>query len=875
MDALARKSSLTLLRSHANPPSGFIRGGRLRKTSKSLISFAPFPAGASVLALGALLATSSPAGAGNCTETGTTGVWTCSGPASGSGRDSGQTIRGRANQDIDVTGDATFGLSTAYLQTFGIRTQSVATTGAIDVNLSNNNRISSYSTAISINQVGTGAVTVHTNGTVTSDDFVGIDIDQNGNGDVTVTTDGPVGGTGGAGIDIVTAAGTTGEVNVTANAAVTSYAESISLDVNGNNAVTVMASGAVTSHVGEEAIEIQHSGTGDVDLTTVGTMTSNEGSAILVNHSGTGNITLTVNGSVVAGSSANAIDLSTASGNASIILGTDASLTRDIDVSGVTGTASLEIGGTGDRSFNIGGIPAINGNPNFDKNGDYTLTVAGTHASGASFEQTNINEGKLVWGGTDFRTASLAIADGAALEITGGSSFTDTSVTLSGRLELTGNGSNITVESLAGNGGIDIDVDFSGGDAELANARLTAASVTGTIPVNIRSVNAFRVPGNDEDDAVTLENFLAVANSGAFEAGNVLDNGNFNFQLVYDSAAGRWNLVARPTQSAGEPGSGGPGNGGPGGGGGNGNGGETVAGGIGAALYESLPSALAQLASLESYRQRLQDRQHGGNDNVWAKVSGFSAGFEPVATTLATYEIENAAAAFGIDVPLHANHPRTSYNFTVGASAAFGEATTDVAVGTSTGEIATTTFKASASANWEYDGIYVDGQLQYAIFGNKVKSDTKLASEAATAYSAGLEIGYGFDIGGFRMTPSAQLTWTSIDFDDFKDSATMEVVLEDGAVLAGRAGIGVEKAFPFAGILLRGHANLLMPLDGEVTTRTDGTELTSEREDPVFDAGMGATYAWNDSYALSVDFSTRQGGEEEGYAGSIRFKYKF
>ncbi len=51
-----------------------IQGGRLRKTNRGIISFAPFLAGASMLALGALLATASPAKAGSCDTTDTTTV---------------------------------------------------------------------------------------------------------------------------------------------------------------------------------------------------------------------------------------------------------------------------------------------------------------------------------------------------------------------------------------------------------------------------------------------------------------------------------------------------------------------------------------------------------------------------------------------------------------------------------------------------------------------------------------------------------------------------------------------------------------------------------------------------------------------------------
>ena len=218
----------------------------------------------------------------------------------------------------------------------------------------------------------------------------------------------------------------------------------------------------------------------------------------------------------------------------------------------------------------------------------------------------------------------------------------------------------------------------------------------------------------------------------------------------------------------------------------------------------------------------------------------------------------------------------------MGASVAFGDAATDVAVSDSTGEIETGSFKAAVSANWEYDGPYVDGQLQYAVFNNDVEADAKLGSANATAYSGSLEVGYGMDLENLRVVPSVRLLWASVDFEDFTDSAGREVVLDDGVVVTGRAGVGVEYdwngalfgGIPPADVLLRGRAGVLLPVDGDVNTRIDGTEFISEREETAFDAGLGATYLWG-GYALSADVSTQQGEEVEGYTGSVGFKYKF
>ena len=107
-------------------------------------------------------------------------------------------------------------------------------------------------------------------------------------------------------------------------------------------------------------------------------------------------------------------------------------------------------------------------------------------------------------------------------------------------------------------------------------------------------------------------------------------------------------------------------------------------------------------------------------------------------------------------------------------------------------------------------------------------------------------------------------------------------MLGDG-VVAGRAGIGPEYdwrdtlygGLPSAGVLLRGHADVLMLVDGDVGTRVNGAELISEREDSALEICIGATYAWGDAYALSADVSTQQGVEVGRYTVSVGFKYKF
>ena len=857
MNILAQKSSITPTQSDIKSPYGFIRGGRLRKNSKGLISFAPFLTGASVLALGALMATTTPVEAGMCTETGTTGMWTCTGAA---GSDDPASITGRANQNIEVTGDTGFGLNVSSGEALDIN--SVATTGTIDVDLTNNNNITSVINSINIQQAGTGTVTLTTNGTLTSTgNYSSVVVNQKGAGGIDLTMDGAVIG-GAQGISMSTVAATTGEINVTAKD-ITGNNEAISIGHKGNSAVTFTSTGTVTSN-NEEAILVNHSGTGDVNITTGGTVTTGaaDKDAIRVSQSGAGSVFITVTGRIVGGSSASAISISTASAsdNATIILGTDANLEGNVDTSGVMGTTDIVLTGDGDADFSLDDdLRKFTDFNALEKTGSGTWRLTNRQGNAKTFDRIDVSEGKLVSEGiTQLIGTNLNIAEGAIFEVEQqATGLFRTAVTLSGTIQLSGADTTLEVHDAISNSGgnVVIPVDFSDagfqdGEHEFGNARFSAVSVDGDpIVINIRAMG--ELPGGIEEP-VRIGNLVDVetANPNAFAAGAVL-GGRMRLGLEITDQ-GEWIALVTKTAAA--------------------------AGSIEEALYESLPAALTQLAGLESRQQRLRGRQHAINQAMWARIAGASGEFEPISTTQATYETGNAVAEFGIETPI----PTNDSPFTLGVGAAFGDATTDVSVPGSVGEIASESIIGTLNASWELKGIYVDGQLRYTGFDNSIEKDAKIADVDVKAYAAGVEVGYAMELDKLIgrtlrpdaiLIPSAQISWTSVDFDDFTDTDGMNVALEDGDVLLARAGVAFEDIWE--GIALRGHADVLVPLDGEVATKLDGTETISEREDPAFDIGIGATYAWGGVYALSADISTQQGGDVAGYTASLGFVYSF
>ena len=617
-----------------------IRGGRLKRTARGIVSLAPFLASVSAFALSMV----APAEAGMCTG-GTVGAnvqpWTCSGAAN-SASDSTVTIQGQvAQRGLEITDEVGFGLDVSTGKGIEVTTSRTNTSVALDLD----GNISAQNEAIDIDQDGTGAVSVTTDGAIASSAEEGIYVQTASvTGDVTIVANGNVSSsaaksaisvlhpglgsimvTTGANSVVTTTAGNYG-MNIRNTRNVSAANADIIITVNGDigtsatdsNGGMRVAQGSVgnlvievngdifTSNTGvnaflsgqgtQNSITINGSVNGGSQLFSRGLRFRNsentvaQNSAIEINgdvSASTGvlidvedandSATTTINASV-AGTRGTAVDLNGA-GTHTLVLATGASFTGRLDASGATGTTNFQLGGTGSGTFDLGTLSA--GFDDILKNTEATWTITGTQASRAAFASANINAGTLVWNTTSsLQATSATIADGATLEITQANTQWGVSSTLSGRIAFTGASSSASFGAVtASNGNIDIDVDFSGGSVTLTTARFSATSVDGTIPVNIRAMG-----GSAPSQQVTISNLIAVADSDAFTAGMPL-NGGFTFDLQYDTANTRWDLVATPaTTGGGDDGGsdGGDGNGGSGGGennGGDGSGGNDDSGG--------------------------------------------------------------------------------------------------------------------------------------------------------------------------------------------------------------------------------------------------------------------------------------------------------
>ena len=869
--------------------ASIFRGGRLMKTSVGLVSFAPSLVGASALAIGSLLATASPVEAGTCT--GFSGRWTCIGAARSN--DGTQTIAGDVGEDVTVIPSG-FGLTVSSGK--GLVLTSVAGTNSADLNLVSNN----ISDPVSISAMGNA---------------VDIDWDSTA-GPVTFRIDGNVTSSHGKGINVVAAPVATGDVTITVDGNIQAETQGIDINQDGDGLTTVVVNGDITTTntntsgtISAQGIHIHTAGDindtpemtaeGDVHVTVNGNITGGANSPIEINGIGTGNITVIVNGMLSrTGSRGQAISIiGHGSAEHRIVLQDGAVFDMSAQRLGVTsrGTTTLELTGSrDDKEFDLAGLAGTG--EAFDivektGSGTWTLVTRYTinsgdnphHSTNHDFQQVNVNSGTLVLDidASDlsgppilnFREdPSITIASGASLQV-GESVNTSGGVTLNldGHLRLSGADGAFEVGALQSNGGtIVVDVDIPDADIELPTARLNtgmgAATATQSVVVQVRAID--EIP--EIEEPVTIGNFISVGGEaslgeGTFVAAAGTDSPfRFDLQLDERASANVWDLVVSvpPEMST---------------------------------VHDTFTAVLAQLARPRSLAERLAGRNIRSNTNTFGKISSSTVEIEPSA---GSFDTQGAAVEFGTRAPLNRIFDESwARNLVFDAGISFGRVNTEATVDAGVLDIATNSFGAVLGATWSRRGFYVDGQLGYSRLENGIEDaeGNTLANPGADSYSVALEIGrvlrfgnvnIGDDFGEIsesvgmgdftlrrvRLVPSAQLAWNDVNFNDYVSTAGTPVSLDDGDVLYGRVGVLAQSRWNGVGLHARVHA--IVPLDGEVSTRVDGVEMFSKREDLAADIGLGAMYEW-DGYAVSTGVSTQQGGEVEGYAANIGFKYAF
>ncbi|MHC5307001.1 autotransporter family protein [Bartonella sp. LJL80] len=334
----------------------------------------------------------------------------------------------------------------------------------------------------------------------------------------------------------------------------------------------------------------------------------------------------------------------------------------------------------------------------------------------------------------------------------------------------------------------------------------------------------------------------------------------------------------------------------------------------GAPLYEVYGEVLRELNSVSTLRQRVGNRVWVGtmdpqpfkkgaletqepSDIVdgrgfWMRVQGGTSHFNPDrSTTNADYDLDIFKAQFGLDFTVAENEQGS---FIGGVFVQYGHGKADVNSRYGDGNIKTDAYGFGGNLTWYgANDVYVDAQALVNWFDSDLHSDTAnqdlVSGNDGLGYALSLEAGRKLALNHeWTMTPQAQLSWNSIDFDDFTDAFAARVSKDDGDSLLGRVGLSFDRETQWQDE--KGQTSRLKAfaignlyyefLDDATNVNLAGVRLSHRNDQFQGGIGGGASYNWaNDAYSLYSEVDARSSfndfGDSYAISGTVGFKAKF
>ncbi|WEK49975.1 MAG: autotransporter outer membrane beta-barrel domain-containing protein [Candidatus Kaistia colombiensis] len=302
--------------------------------------------------------------------------------------------------------------------------------------------------------------------------------------------------------------------------------------------------------------------------------------------------------------------------------------------------------------------------------------------------------------------------------------------------------------------------------------------------------------------------------------------------------------------------------------------------------YESYPAVMLGLIALPTLQQRVGDRRpdktgETANTALWTRIEGAHGRVKADdSTTGAGYDSDLYQLQVGLDGEVMETAAGT---LVAGLTAQYSRASASVFSDLGNGSNTTEGYGIGASLTWYgQNGVYVDGQGQFAWFDTDLSADGvgKLADgNKGTGYALSIELGQELAVkDGWTVTPQAQLSYASADFDDFVDPFGAAVSLTKGESLKGRIGaaLGRDTSWQDAsGRAARTHVYGITSLTYELldgaTVAVSGVDLVAGPQKFGAEFGLGGTYNWGaEKYALHGEAlaSTSFDGSY-GYKGTV------
>ncbi|MCB5205576.1 autotransporter outer membrane beta-barrel domain-containing protein, partial [Neorhizobium sp. T786] len=291
-------------------------------------------------------------------------------------------------------------------------------------------------------------------------------------------------------------------------------------------------------------------------------------------------------------------------------------------------------------------------------------------------------------------------------------------------------------------------------------------------------------------------------------------------------------------------------------------------------LYEAYPQVLQALNGLPTLQQRVGNRYwpellvegtgttSGGateQNGIWSRIEGSHTRFEPNRSTSSTnYDLDLFRMQAGFDGMLYESEAGRLLG---GLTVHYGHASADVSSFFGDGDINTNGYGFGGTLTWYGDnGVYVDGQAQLTWYDSNLTSRADditqprlVRGNDGFGYALSVEGGKRIALeDGWSVTPQAQLVYSEVDFNSFRDAYGADVGLDRGDSLQGRLGLRIERQNAWSNdnrlinrTSLYGIGNLYYEfLDG--TKVAVAGETFASRNDRLWGGvGIGASYNWD------------------------------
>ncbi|WP_161492434.1 autotransporter outer membrane beta-barrel domain-containing protein [Brucella pituitosa] len=327
-----------------------------------------------------------------------------------------------------------------------------------------------------------------------------------------------------------------------------------------------------------------------------------------------------------------------------------------------------------------------------------------------------------------------------------------------------------------------------------------------------------------------------------------------------------------------------------------------------APVYESYTSTLQALNRLPTLQQRVGARYlnegplrstidtaatatgETESSAIWGRIEGAHNRIESGSTAGDLHQdINTTLMQAGVDGLFLDNQQGRLIAGLVGQYGT-ARANIDNRTGDGSGDISTQAWGLGATATWYGNsGFYVDAQAQANWYDSDLDVDAVHRNltngNKGFGYALSLEAGRRIPVSqNWSLTPQAQLSWSSVDFDSFTDAYGAHISNRNGDSLTGRIGLAVNYARSFTGkdgrrvnTAVYSIANLYQELLGDARMNYAGTHLATDYDATWTGIGAGGSYAWADNkYVLygegSINTSLNHFADSYTLKGNLGFK---